>query len=147
MAEEAARKRLVWDIKKDLITYLPADELFHIVKVIGPTPGKDISELDLEDSEGCFECTDALMSSKSFLEAEDQDMSELLSLQQTVTSIKQACTVVYSHDVKDIHPTSRTHSHTTTDPVQSTSLFNVMTWVMLAGPELTQRQKHIGLLD
>lgn len=131
---DCARKWLVWDIKKDLIT-LPADELFQIVKVIGPKPRKDTSELDLEDSEGCFE---------SLLEAEDQDMSELLSLQQTVNSIKQACTVVYSHDVKDIHPTSRTHSHTTTDPVQSTSPFNVM---MLAVPELTQRQKHRGLLD
>ncbi|ROI81897.1 hypothetical protein DPX16_22132 [Anabarilius grahami] len=59
---DCARKRLVWDIKKDLLT-LPADELFHIVKVIGPTPGKDTSELDLEDSEGCFEYIDALMSS------------------------------------------------------------------------------------
>lgn len=135
---DCARKRLVQDIKKDLLTF-PVDELFHIVKVIGPTPGKDTSELDLEDSEGCFEYIDALMSSKSLLEAKDQDMSELLSLQKNVNSIKQACTVVYSNNIKDIHPTLRTHSHTTTDPVPSTSLFNVMTWVMLAGPELTQR--------
>ncbi len=34
------RKCLVWDIQKDLIT-LPADELFHIAKAIGPVQGKD----------------------------------------------------------------------------------------------------------
>ena len=71
---DRTRKRLVWDIRKDLIT-LPADELFRIAKVIGPVRGKDSFELDLEDSEGCFEYINAFKSSKSLLETEDQGMS------------------------------------------------------------------------
>ncbi|XDV41640.1 hypothetical protein PO909_010461 [Leuciscus waleckii] len=50
-----ARKQLVWDVKRDLIT-LPADELFRIAKGIGPVPGHHTSELDLEDSEYIQPC-------------------------------------------------------------------------------------------
>ncbi|KAL1277383.1 hypothetical protein QQF64_024056 [Cirrhinus molitorella] len=92
------RKRLVWDIRKDLIT-LPSAELFHIAKVIGPVQGKNSSELDLEDSEGCFEYINAFMSSEALLETEDQGMSELLSLQETVTAAKQVCTTACTTDV------------------------------------------------
>lgn len=67
------------DLKKDLVI-LPADELFLIIKVIGPISGKDPTELHLEDSEGHFEHNDAFMSSKSLPESEDQGMSKLLSL-------------------------------------------------------------------
>ncbi|KAL0153940.1 hypothetical protein M9458_050749, partial [Cirrhinus mrigala] len=95
---DRTRKRLVWDIRKDFIT-LPADELFHIAKVIGPVQGKDSSELDLEDSEGCFEYINAFMSSESLLETEDQGMSGLLSLQETVKSAKQFCNTECTSDV------------------------------------------------
>ncbi|KAK3575251.1 hypothetical protein QTP86_023456, partial [Hemibagrus guttatus] len=40
--------------------------------VIGPVQGKDSSELDLENSEGCFEYISAFMSSESLLETENQ---------------------------------------------------------------------------
>ncbi len=92
---DRTRKRLVWDIRKDLIT-LPADELFHIAKAIGPVQGKDSSELDLEDSEGCFEYINAFMSSESLLETEDQGMSGLLSLQETVKSANRFA-LLYVH--------------------------------------------------
>ncbi|KAJ8012611.1 hypothetical protein DPEC_G00044660 [Dallia pectoralis] len=64
------------DVRKDLIT-LPADELFRIAKVIGPIRGKDLAELDMEDSEVCFEYINAFMLSKSLLETEDQGQYEL----------------------------------------------------------------------
>lgn len=50
-----SRKWLVWDLKRDLVI-LPADKLFHIAKGLGPIPGHDTTELDLEDSEVCFTC-------------------------------------------------------------------------------------------
>ncbi len=95
---DRTRKRLVWDIRKDLIT-LPADEVFHIAKAIGPVQCKDSSELDLEDSEGCFEYIDAFMSRESLLDTADQGMSRLLSLQETVKSAKQICTAICASNV------------------------------------------------
>lgn len=83
-----ARKQLVWDIKRELIS-LPADELFRIAKVIGSTPRHGTSELDLEDSGLCFDHINTFMSSKLLLETDDQGMSELLSLQEMVKSAKQ----------------------------------------------------------
>lgn len=107
------RKRLVWNIRKDLIT-LPADELFRIAKIIGPIQGKDSSELDLEDSEGCFEYITAFMSSESLLEVEDQGMGELLSLQETIKSARQFCNIEYTSDVDaNIHLAHVLHSPTT----------------------------------
>ncbi len=105
------RKRLVWDIRKNLIT-LPSDELFHIAKAIGPVQGKDSSELDLEDSEGCFEYIDAFMSSESLLDMEDQGMSRLLLLQETVKSAKQICTDICTSNVDtNTHLTHVTSTH------------------------------------
>lgn len=117
---DRTRKRLVWDIRKDLIT-LPADELFRITKVIGPIRGKDSSELSLEDSEGCLEYIDAFMSSESLLEAEDQGMSGLLSLQETIKSAKQTCTALSTSDVEtDTHLSHVLHPPTI-DNTYSTS--------------------------
>ncbi|KAL1269016.1 hypothetical protein QQF64_031305 [Cirrhinus molitorella] len=120
-----ARRSLVWDIRKCLIT-LSADELFRVAKIVGPVPGRDQSELDPEDSESCFDHINAFMTCEFLLESEDQGMSELLSLQETVNSVKQLCTVAYSQEInKDIQTTSKSQSLNTTDPVQSTSTFNV----------------------
>ncbi len=122
---DRARRRLVWGIRKCLIT-LSADELFRVANIVGPVPGRDQSELDPDDSESCFDHINAFMSSEFLLESEDQGMRKLLSLQETVNSVKQICTVVYSHEInKDIHTTSKPQSLNTTDPVQSTSSFNV----------------------
>ncbi len=118
---DRTRKRLVWDIRKDLIT-LPADELFHIAKAIGPVQGKDSSELDLEDSEGCFEYINAFMSSESLLETEDQGMSGLLSLQETVKSAKQICTAICTSNVDtDTHLTHVSHPLTTDEQTLTTN--------------------------
>ncbi len=115
------RKRLVWDIRKNLIT-LPSDELFHIAKAIGPVQGKDSSELDLEDSEGCFEYIDAFMSSESLLDMEDQGMSRLLSLQETVKSAKQICTDICTSNVDtNTHLTHVSHPLTTDEQTLTTN--------------------------
>ncbi|KAL0163570.1 hypothetical protein M9458_039323, partial [Cirrhinus mrigala] len=118
---DRTRKRLVWDIRKDLIT-LPSDELFHIAKVIGPVQGKDSSELDLEDSGGCFEYINAFMSSESLLETEDQCMSRLLSLQETVKSAKQFCNTECTSDVDtDTHLAHVSHPPTTDEQPLTTN--------------------------
>ncbi len=118
---DRTRKCLVWDIRKVLIT-LPADELFHIAKAIGPVQGKDSSELDLEDSEGCFEYINAFMSSESLLETEDQGMSGLLSLQETVKSAKQICTAICTSNVDtDTHLTHVSHPLTTDEQTLTTN--------------------------
>ncbi|KAL0192074.1 hypothetical protein M9458_010370, partial [Cirrhinus mrigala] len=118
---DRTRKRLVWDIRKDLIT-LPSDELFHIAKVIGPVQGKDSSELDLEDSGGCFEYINAFMSSESLLEIEDQGMSRLLSLQATVKSAKQFCNTECTSDVDtNTHLAHVSHPPTTDEQPLTTN--------------------------
>ncbi len=118
---DRTRKNLVWDIRKDLIT-LPADELFHITKVIGPVQGKDSSDLDLEDSVACFEYIDAFMSSESLLEAEDQDMSGLLSLQETIKSSKLICTAICTSDIyTNTHLTHVSHLLTTSEQTLTTN--------------------------
>ncbi|RXN10207.1 Retrovirus-related Pol poly from transposon [Labeo rohita] len=69
---DRARRSLVWDIRKCLIT-LSADELFRVAKIVGPVPGRDQSELDPEDSDSCFDHINAFMSSEFLLESEDQE--------------------------------------------------------------------------
>ena len=101
----------MWAIRKDVIT-LPTEELFRIVMNIESLPGTDSSELDLEDSEGCFEYISAFISSDLLLEAEDQGMSELLALQDTVRSAKQTRDVVHTSDVDAYtHITLVSHPH------------------------------------
>ncbi|KAI5613075.1 hypothetical protein C0J50_11435 [Silurus asotus] len=80
------RKGLVWDIRKSLLN-LSSVELFQVAKSIGPIPGKDISELDVEDQEGCLEYINAFMYSTHLLESEDRGMAKLLVLQGTVEAV------------------------------------------------------------
>ncbi|KAE8291518.1 hypothetical protein D5F01_LYC08868 [Larimichthys crocea] len=61
------RKRLVWAIKKTLLT-LSADELFWIAKSAGSVPGMDESRVKSTDEEGCFEYICSFMSSEPLLE-------------------------------------------------------------------------------
>ncbi len=44
---DSERKRLVWDIKKTLLT-LSVDELFQIAKAVGAVPGMDESRVNSE---------------------------------------------------------------------------------------------------
>ncbi|KAF7699928.1 hypothetical protein HF521_002886 [Silurus meridionalis] len=69
---DRVRKGLVWDIRKSLLN-LSSVELFQVAKSIGPIPGKDFSELDVEDQEGCLEYINAFMYSTHLLESEDRD--------------------------------------------------------------------------
>lgn len=83
---DRVRKGLVWDIRKSLLN-LSSVELFQVAKSIGPIPGKDFSELDVEDQEGCLEYINAFMYSTHLLESEDRGMTELLVLQGTVEAV------------------------------------------------------------
>lgn len=132
---DKVRKSLVWNIRKSLLT-LSADELYQIAKSIVSVPGRNVSELDAADQEGCFEYINAFMYSTQLLESEDKGMTELLILQETVNSIEQvrtiAATVYQCNDVEAnanvdarIIPTTQmsiaTDHITTTDTVYLTS--------------------------
>ncbi|KAG7497925.1 hypothetical protein JOB18_046129 [Solea senegalensis] len=51
---DGERKRLVWAIKKTLLTF-SADELFQIARSVGTVPGIDESRVKSADGEDCFE--------------------------------------------------------------------------------------------
>lgn len=84
--EDGERKKLVWDIRKSLLS-LSSDELFQIAADVGPVSGRDPSELDKSDAEGCFEHLHNFMYSKQLLEAEDRGMVELLVLKDAVDAV------------------------------------------------------------
>ena len=83
---DRGRKNLVWEIRKRLLALSP-EELFHIAKEVGPVPGEDPSELDREDTEGCFEYIHKFMYSKHLLESEDMGMVELLVLNDAIDMV------------------------------------------------------------
>jgi len=83
---DSERKKLVWTIKKDLLT-LSADELFQIAKSLGQMPEKDQTQLQSSDEEGCFEYISSFMHSKHLLESEDTGMAHLLELKDVVDMI------------------------------------------------------------
>lgn len=80
---DGERKRLVWAIKKTLLT-LSANELFQIAKSVGPVPGMDESRLESTDEEGCFEYINSFMTCKSLFELEDLGMAHLLQLKDVI---------------------------------------------------------------
>lgn len=82
------RKRLVWAIKKTLLT-LSADELFWIAKSAGSVPGMDESRVKSTDEEGCFEYICSFMSSEPLLELEDFGMANLLNLREVIDTVIQ----------------------------------------------------------
>ncbi|RXN31420.1 Retrovirus-related Pol poly from transposon [Labeo rohita] len=95
---DRARRSLVWDIRKCLIT-LSADELFRVAKIVGPVPGRDQSELDPEDSDSCFDHINAFMSSEFLLESEDQ-VRALLDTGAQVSIIDHKWKAQYLPDVE-----------------------------------------------
>ncbi len=85
---DSERKRLVWDIKKTLLT-LSVDELFQIAKSVGAVPGMDESRVNSTDEEGCFEYICSFMSSGSLLELEDSGMAHLLNLREVIDTVNR----------------------------------------------------------
>ncbi len=85
---DSERKRLVWDIKKTLLT-LSIDELFQIAKAVGAVPGMDESRVNSTDEEGCFEYICGFMSSGSLLELEDSGMAHLLNLREVINTVNR----------------------------------------------------------
>ncbi|CAL8382996.1 unnamed protein product [Arctogadus glacialis] len=57
---DSGRKNLVWDIRKSLLA-LSGEELYQLTKTVGPVSGKEQSELEEGDQEGCFEYINASM--------------------------------------------------------------------------------------
>ncbi|KAK2852490.1 hypothetical protein Q7C36_007691 [Tachysurus vachellii] len=88
---DGERKRVVWAIKKTLLT-LSVDELFQIAKSVGPVPGMDEFRFKLTDEEGCFEYICSFMSSESLLELEDSGMAHLLNLRDLIDIVIQGHT-------------------------------------------------------
>lgn len=84
---DSERKRLVWDIKKTLLT-LSLDELFQIAKSVGAVPGTDESRVNPTDEEGCFEYICSFMSSGPLLEIS----TDLLNLREVIDTVSQGRT-------------------------------------------------------
>ena len=80
------RKRLSWSIKKRL-HQLTADEAYEVATHLDPVEGLDSSELNRDDEEGCVKYIAANMNSETLLNLEDEGMSMLLCLQDTVDLI------------------------------------------------------------
>lgn len=87
---DGERKRLVWTIKKDLLT-LSADQLFQIAKSLSPVPEMDQSQLKQGDEEVCFEYIRSFMHSKALLDSEDSGLAHLLELRDIVDVATRLC--------------------------------------------------------
>jgi len=85
---DSERKRLVWAIKKTLLT-LSVDELFQIAKSVGPVAGIDESRVESTDEEGGFEYICSFMSSEPLFELEDAGMAHLLHLREVIATVIQ----------------------------------------------------------
>lgn len=89
MGENGERKKLMWDIKKGLLT-LSANELFHIAQSMSPVPGEEKPQLEEGDEEGCFEYIRTFINSKHLLDLEDAGMAHLLGLKDVVDTAIQS---------------------------------------------------------
>ena len=90
---DRARKNLVWEIRKCLLSLSP-DKLFQIAMGVGPVPGEDPSKLDSEDVNGCFDYIHEYMHSKQLLESEDTGMVELLMLKDAIDKVMESHSTV-----------------------------------------------------
>ena len=98
---DGERKRLVWSIKKSLLT-LTADELFQLATHVGPAPEKDSSTLQVGDEDGCFEYILAFMNSETLVESEDSGMAVFLDLNDTVNNVIQSRVAQAKTDVEGV---------------------------------------------
>lgn len=103
MAENTERKKLVWSIKKSLLT-LSARQLFQIVKALGQVPEMDQSDLTAEDEEGCFNYVNDYMYSKALLELEDTGMVHLLQLEDLIDNMQVPTHVAKEGEKKTVPP-------------------------------------------
>ena len=83
---DSGRKHLVWDIRKSLLA-LSGEELYQLTKTVGPVSGKEQSELEEGDQEGCFEYINTFMYSKQLLDSEDSGMVDLMILKDAVDDV------------------------------------------------------------
>ncbi|XP_061882771.1 uncharacterized protein LOC133633945 [Entelurus aequoreus] len=86
---DRARKNLVWEIRKGLLSLSP-EELFQIANGVGPVLDEDPSQLDSEDVNGCFDHIHEFMHSKRLLESEDTGMVELLLLKDAIDKVMES---------------------------------------------------------
>lgn len=80
------RRRLVWDIRKSLLT-LSAGELRRVARAVEPALDVHQTELEEGDQEVYHDCIHSFMYDKQLLEAEDQGMAQLLMLKDTIDEI------------------------------------------------------------
>lgn len=84
------RKRLVWDIRKSLLT-LSAEELLRVARAVDPALDVDQSELVEGDQEGCYDHINSFMYSKHILETKDKGMDQLLMLKAAIDNVVKCC--------------------------------------------------------
>lgn len=80
------RKKLVWEIKKELYTLTTA-ELFELTQQI-QSPALDSSMVTESDEESCFDYINSYMLSQNLLAKEDEGFSQLLELKDVVLNLK-----------------------------------------------------------
>lgn len=80
----AARKELVWSIKKNLYK-LSGAEAYQLSRDL--VTDSQSSELESTDEEGCVDCIINYMQSDALLNSEDEGMSQLLVLNDLVCSM------------------------------------------------------------
>lgn len=84
------RKKQVWTVKKGLF-HLTADELFQLAMDIPPAPGQDSAKLDRHEEESCVDYICSYMDSAPLLVLEDQGMSQLSHLNDTIVEMISNC--------------------------------------------------------
>ncbi|XP_061817764.1 uncharacterized protein [Nerophis lumbriciformis] len=84
---ERVRKELTWEVKK-ILHELTAQELFEIIEDITPVSDVDSSGVIKGDEESCFDYICTYLNCRTLLESEDQGISCLLSLRDTINDIR-----------------------------------------------------------
>lgn len=115
---DSERKRLVWDIKKTLLT-LSVDELFQIAKSVGAVPGMDESRVNSTDEEGCFEYICSFMSSEPLLELEDSGMAHLLNLREVIDIAIQGRASQVAVEIDVMGSGDVSHANNNVDPTDA----------------------------
>lgn len=128
-----ARKSLVWNIRKKLLT-LSAEDIYQVVENLGPEADPNRSHLIAGDHEACFDYISSFLNSKHLLDLEDSGMAELLILNDTIDKIdvnrdilhlSEDTGVVHSHNTQTdtiaVHATHPTLGHTPSLPPLSQS--------------------------
>ncbi len=108
MANE--RRNLVREMRKALCE-LPDDEFFLMAKKIEQIDEKEESQVELWDEEGCFDFVSVFFCCKSPMGREDEGMSVLLDLRDTISQITQSHHIAAQKDQTHDKSTGQAQGH------------------------------------